>query len=113
MDEELTAIPIDVDEVPYYFEIDIDDTGEFHTFSVNYNATHDYYTVDVSKDDEDIVHGLKLTYGVPLFSALSDERLPTSNIVPRDVAGLENRVSLTNLGKTVFLFVEPVVVANG
>ena len=107
MDEEQDAIPIDVEEVPYQFEIDIDDTGEFHTIMVQYNATHDYYTLDVSYDGEVLVYGAKLTYGVPVFSAISDERLPKSNLVPRDVAGIENRVSISNLGKTVFLFVEP------
>lgn len=106
MDEEQPAVPIDVDEVPYQFEIDIDDSGEFHTFLVQYNATHDYYTLDVSKDDEVIVYGAKLTYGVPVFSAISDERLPKAELVPRDVAGIEDRVSINNLGKTVFLFVE-------
>lgn len=107
MSEEKYAIPIEPESVPYQFDIDVDDTGEYFTFQVNYNSTNDYYTLDVFKDGEAIVYGAKLTYGVPVFSALSDERLPKSILIPTDVAGFETRVSSKNLGKTVFLFVEP------
>lgn len=106
---EAYAIPIDVDAVPYRFDIEL--AADMFTFEVHHNSTNDYYTVNLEKGGEPVVYGAKLTYGVDLFGALSDTRLPMAKLVPRDVAGIETRVSRDNLGKTVFLYIEDEAVA--
>lgn len=98
------AIPIDTSAVPYRFEIEL--AAEIFEFEIHYNSMFDYYTVNLSKSGEVIVNGAKLTYGVDLFGGLNDSRLPKAKLVPRDVAGLESRVSMSNLGDTVFLYIE-------
>lgn len=97
------AVMIDTSAVPYRFDIELG--GDLFTFEVHYNTIGDYFTVHLERDGAVLVYGKKLTYGEPLFGSLSDSRLPSVELVPRDVAGLETRVSMANLGVTVFLFI--------
>lgn len=101
MDFEYLAI--DKEQVPYRFNITLG--VEQFEMRVLYNEMHDYFTFDLYKDDEVLVYGEKITYGVPLFADIFDERFPAPVIVPIDEAGLETRVGYDNLGKTVFLMV--------
>lgn len=98
------AVPIIGEDAPYRFDIEL--AGELFTFEVHYNTMGDYFTVDLERNGETLVYCKKLTYGEPLFGSLSDDRLPKVALVPRDVAGNETRVSMENLGKTVFLFID-------
>lgn len=97
------AVPIDAGAVPYRFDIELE--AELFTFEVHYNTTGDYFTVNLERDGEVLVNGKKLTYGSPLFGSLADARLPKVDLVPQDVAGIETRVGMSNLGRTVFLFI--------
>jgi hypothetical protein len=97
------AVPIDKESIPYRFDIPL--AGEIFTLEVHYNATNDFFTVDIEKNGTVLVYGEKLTYGNPLFSSLTDKRLPKVLMTPYDVARRETRVSYENLGESVFLFV--------
>lgn len=100
-------IDIDLEEVPYRFEIDLAENGEIYTLEVHYNYDHDFFTFDLSKNGEIIAYGQKAVFGVPLFSGVSDTRLPAVNIVPRTLDGTDARCGWDELGTTVFLMVEP------
>ncbi|MCM3488774.1 hypothetical protein M3689_05565 [Alkalihalophilus marmarensis] len=95
-------IPIQRENIPYRFEVELDDVFEFE---LHYNSEHDFFTVDLHKEGEVLIFGEKVVYGVPLFINYSDERFPQVTIIPTDKAGNEDRVTYDNLGHTVFLFV--------
>lgn len=95
-------IEIEKESIPYQFDIELE--GVIYTFLIDYNTTHDFFTVDLSITDVPIVTGEKMVYGSPLFSDISDERLPSFQIIPYDLSGVETRVSWENLGVSVFLY---------
>lgn len=104
MAEELQAISIDKDDVPYEFDIELG--GTMYTFLVKYNDLMDVFTVDLFKEDgAPLVYGEPLIYGRPLFDALSSVELPSVQLIPFDVADKEDRVSYDNMNETVFLYV--------
>jgi hypothetical protein len=94
-------VPIQKEQTPYRFEIVLG--AETFEIEVRYNADFDFFTIDLYKDGEALVYGEKLVYGVPLFTDVLDQRYPVLQIVPKDDAGLEERVGYSNLGETVFL----------
>ena len=94
-------VPIQKEQTPYRFEILLG--AEPFEIEVRYNADFDFFTVDLYKDGEALVYGEKLVYGVPLFVDVFDQRFPVLQLVPKDDAGLEERVGYSNLGETVFL----------
>lgn len=96
------VIPIEKDEIPYSFEMDFGE--DTFTFEIHYNAEYDFFTIDLYRDDELLVAGEKVVYGVPLFSLYPD--LFPATIVPLDVTGQAQRVTYENLGETVFLYVQ-------
>ncbi|MGG0666972.1 hypothetical protein ABE073_00325 [Lederbergia citrisecunda] len=100
---EFEYIAIETDLVPYRFDIELG--TEKYEMRVRYNELHDYFTLDLLKDEEALVYGEKIVYGVPLFSEIYDSRFPAPMIVPMDESGKETRVSYDNLNKTVFLMV--------
>lgn len=95
-------IPIDKENIPYQFEIEL--AGNVFVFEINHNVEHNFFTFDLFKDDEVLALGEKLVYGSPLFS-YADERFPEVTITPKDKSGNETRVTYDNFGETVFLFV--------
>ncbi|WP_332649657.1 phage baseplate plug family protein [Lysinibacillus sp. 54212] len=97
-------IEIEKDLIPYRFETELG--AELFEFEVHYNAHGDYFTVDLFKDGEVLVHGEKIVYGQSLFSEIYDERFPAPEIIPIDESGKETRVGWDNLNKTVFLVVD-------
>lgn len=99
----METVPIYKGEIPYRFEIMLG--AEMFEMEIRYNQAHDFFTVDLYKDGQVLVYGKKMTYGVPLFDDVADERFPILQLVPRDEAGLESAVTWDNLGKTVFLAV--------
>ncbi|CAJ1226676.1 phage baseplate plug protein [Lactiplantibacillus xiangfangensis] len=96
-------IPIDVDDLPEQFELDIDDVT--YNFGINYNEVGDFYTVDLYDEDmEPIVLGEKMVLDHPLWNSYADKRLPLRDIVPMDESGQAKAVNSETLGKIVFLF---------
>ncbi|TQR29387.1 phage baseplate plug family protein [Brevibacillus brevis] len=96
-------IEIEKEQIPYRFEIVLDDT--VFTFEVHYNSEYDFFTVDLERNGEVLATGNKLVYGVPLFSYSADERFPQVEIIPYDEAGITQEVTWTTLSETVFLYV--------
>lgn len=94
-------IEIDKELIPYTFYINL---GDIYTFTVRYNLEHDYFTVDLSLGDEDIVIGEKLIYGRKLFSHLDYKDIPQVSIIPYERAEKVGRISHDNLNKKVFLY---------
>ena len=95
-------IEIDKNMIPYRFDITLE--GETYTFQVNYNATHDFFTMDLYKNDEVIVLGEKLVYGKPLFMSAQHKDIPKTIIIPYDVSENTDRITFENLNEDVLLF---------
>ena len=94
-------IPIEKENIPYQFDISLG--NEIFTLEVNYNEAHDFFTLDLIKDDEVLVNGAKLVYGNPVFGGIEDERFPVPVITPLDESGKETDLTYDNLGVIVFL----------
>ena len=94
-------IEIEKELIPYRFEIELG--VELFEMEINYNLVHDFFTVNLYKDDEVLVLGEKVTYGVPVFEEVYDSRFPGPTIIPIDESGIEQRVTYENLNETVFL----------
>jgi len=88
--------------IPYRFDMTI--KGETYTFQVNYNATHDFFTIDLYKNDEVIVLGEKLVYGKPLFMSAQYKDIPKIIIIPYDVSENTDRITFENMNEDVLLF---------
>lgn len=95
-------IEIDKDMIPYRFDTTLE--GETYTFQVNYNATHDFFTMDLYKNDEVIVLGEKLVYGKPLFMSAQHKDIPKIIIIPYDVSENTDKITFENLNEDVLLF---------
>jgi hypothetical protein len=96
-------IPIEKENIPYRFEVELE--AEIYEMEMRYNDTYDFFTIDLYKDNEPLVYGEKVVYGVPLFSNVRDLRFPVVTITPMDEAGLEHEVTYENFQETVFLAV--------
>lgn len=101
-------IPIDKENLPEYFSIDLAD--ETFTLSFAYNAVGDYFTVslykpDESGEDEEMILGEKLTLGKPLWSDFTNQDLPAPQLIMLDLSEQEDRITWENFNKTVFLYV--------
>lgn len=96
-------IDIDKTEIPYSFEIEL--AGELFEFEINYNASFDFFTVDLFKNDGVLVVGEKLIINQPLFKNRVHNDLPKVQIIPLDRAQKETRITYDNLNETVFLFI--------
>ena len=98
----MNYIEIDKNMIPYRFDMTI--KGETYTFQVNYNATHDFFTIDLYKNDEVIVLGEKVVYGKPLFFTSQHKDVPKVTIIPYDVSENTDRITFENMNEDVLLF---------
>ena len=97
----MNYIEIDKNMIPYRFDMTI--KGETYTFQVNYNATHDFFTIDLYKNDEVIVLGEKVVYGKPLFFTSQHKDVPKVTITPYDVSENTDRITFENMNEDVLL----------
>ena len=98
---------IEVDKTQLPYNIDIVLAGEEYGLEFMYNSAADLFTCTLRKDDEVLVYGEPVIYGVPLFADVyKSELFPMLDIVPLDEAGQENTVTYENFGKTVFLTID-------
>jgi len=104
-------IPIQRDIIPYQFDITL--RGRTFTFFINYNAGHDFFTIDLYRNDVLIVAGEKIVYGRVLFVNQQHLDVPTVPIIPYDMSLNEDRVTWENLNSTVFLWLPSEGVADG
>lgn len=95
-------IQIEKDLIPYRFDIAID--GKTYTFEVHYNAENDYFTIDLYRNGQLVIAGVKIAYGRPLFAAHKYLDVPQVPIIPLDISGQTDRVTWDNLNETVFLW---------
>ncbi|MCL2415789.1 MAG: hypothetical protein FWD01_03145 [Defluviitaleaceae bacterium] len=96
-------IPIQKNLIPYQFDIRLD--GKTFTFVIRYNAQGNFFNTDLSRNGELIVAGEKIVYGRTLFVNQQHLDVPTTPIIPYDLAMNEDKVSWDNLGETVFLWI--------
>ncbi|PAE96781.1 phage baseplate plug family protein [Shouchella clausii] len=98
-------VPIDVDGLPEQFEFDME--NDMYVLQINYNETADFFTVDLyTRNMDPLVLGEKMILNQPLWSDLSVEGLPALSLVPLDESKAAQRVSKSNLMKTVFLYID-------
>lgn len=96
-------IEIDKNEIPYAFEVELG--GEIFELEINYNATYDFFTVDLFKGESPLVIGEKLILNRPLFRNRTHIDLPTTKLIPKDRAGVATRITYDNFNDTVFLYI--------
>ncbi|MEW9702821.1 hypothetical protein [Paenibacillus sp. SI8] len=97
-------IDIEKSLIPYRFDINL--AGETFTFEVHYNGDYDFFSTDLSKNGETLVHGERIVYGMPLFGDVADARFPSVRILPYDLSGNSNDVTWATLSESVFLYVD-------
>lgn len=102
MAAEYEYIPIEKELIPYRFDIILN--NKTFTFVVNYNAEHDFFTIDLYRNEELIVAGEKIVYGKVLFGYQRYTDIPEVYIIPYDLARNETRVTWDNFNETVFLW---------
>lgn len=94
---------IDKSLIPYRFDTTI--AGEVFFLEVRYAEETGIITIGLyDADEEAIVYGEPLIYGRALFDDVVDERVPLNQLVPLDLSGRETKVTLENLGDTVFVY---------
>lgn len=97
-------LPIEKEDIPYTFEIEL--AGEIFTFEFHYNERFDFFTVDLSNDNEPLVYGEKIVFNQPLFSGIADERFPKVRIIPKTEGEQMEDITYSNFYETVFLAIE-------
>lgn len=95
-------IEIEKELIPYRFNVSIE--GKTYTFEVHYNSENDYFTIDLYRNSQLVIAGVKIVYGRPLFTVHKYLDVPQVDIIPLDLSGQANRVTWDNFNKTVFLW---------
>lgn len=95
-------ISIEKNLIPYRFDIAIE--GKTYAFEVHYNSENDYFTIDLYRNGQLVIAGVKVVYGRPLFAANKYLDVPQITIIPLDASGQTDRVTWDNLNETVFLW---------
>jgi len=101
--EQRAYIDVDTSKLPEEFEIEL--AGENVFLRFDYNEQGEFFTVDLLDNAQNpIILGEKLAYGRRLWSDFTKPGIPQIDIVPFDISGQENTVTLDNFGQTVFLY---------
>lgn len=96
-------INIDKNQIPYEFEIVLDNNT--FQFELNYNSVGDFFTVSLKKDHIKIIDNYKVVYNVELFENLKHLEVPKVVIKPFDTTGNAGKADYDNLNEDVFLYV--------
>lgn len=106
--ENISYIPVTASDVPISFRMALD--GRTYLFAFDYNEHFDFFTCTIATasvleaSNEVLVSGEPLRYGMPLFYASPDERLPSSLLIPLCLDGDDiSRITYENFGKEVLL----------
>lgn len=105
------VIEIEKDRVPYEFDISL--ANETFRIGVEYNETAEFFTLKLSKRNEEtggydeVCAGEPIVYGVPLWKDVyRSGKFPLPVITPYDESGDSNSVTFDNFGRLVFLTIE-------
>ena len=99
------TIAINKELIPYTFSILLG--GEIYDFRVDYNESHGFFTLGLSKNGVLICSGEKIVYGKPLFQEIFEQgKFPAIEIVPFDISGENTEVTFDNLSDTVHLIID-------
>lgn len=102
------VIPIDKDALPERFDIELG--AELFSLAIDYNATGDFFTVDVyvkgtEAEDIPLVLGEKLVLNLPLWGSIRRDDLPAPTLIPMDVGNQAKRITYDNFMTSVFLYI--------
>lgn len=103
-------IPIDVNDLPDIFDIEIVD--EVYTLRVDYNRFADYYTVTIQKDGITLLEQEPLVLGQLVGIDIPDPRLPRIDLRVMDETAQATDAGQGNFGNNVKLYFD-VVDPNG
>lgn len=103
-------IPIDVDNLPDIFDINLED--EAYTFRIDYNRFSDYYTATIMKDGVTLLEQEPLLINQLVGFDLPDKRLPRIDIRVMDETGQATDAGMGQLSQNVQLYLD-VVDPNG
>ncbi|MEH7214786.1 hypothetical protein V7079_22775 [Priestia megaterium] len=100
-------IPVNKEELPEQFELDLAD--ETFVFEFNYNQVGDFFTVDLyNVQREPIIMGEKLVLNEPLWQGSINSRLPAPTLVVLDEAQKETFITFDNFMVTTFLCIDDI-----
>lgn len=103
-------IPIDVNDLPDIFDIEIVD--EVYTLRVDYNRFADYYTVTIQKDGTTLLQQEPLILGQLVGIDIPDPRLPRIDMRVMDETAQATDAGQGNFGDNVKLYFD-VIDPNG
>lgn len=93
----ILEIPIRSDLPAYNFQINLE--GTVFTLHFRYNSRSERWFMDINDtDDEQIVVGIPLLYGLPLVDRYKDERLPLGRFIIVDETGEERNPTRDGFG---------------
>ena len=99
------TISINKSLIPYTFSILLG--GEMYDLRIDYNKTHGFFTIGLSKDGEVVCSGEKIVYGKPLFDEVFVKgKFPSLVVIPYDLSGANNAVTFDNLTDVVQLIID-------
>ena len=98
----MNFIDINKDLIPYQFDMTL--ANETYTFGVFYNVENDFFTLDLFKNNIQVVAGEKLVYERPLFLTSQHKDIPKVDIIPYDLTSKTERITYENFNEQVFLF---------
>lgn len=99
-------IPVDVDDLPDIFDIDL--AGETYTFRIDYNQVADYYTVTVYYEDKAVISQEPLLLGQRIGSSLPGAGLPAVDLRVIDESGQAEDAGAGNFGNTVQIYLDTI-----
>lgn len=99
-------LPVDKNQIPVTMNVFVEDVQ--YTFTFNYNATYDFFTIDLASAIEpiqnEIIIGEKLILQKPLFTT-RDIPFKNTLFIPMDISRLQPRITWDNFGNDVLIYV--------
>lgn len=101
----ILEIPVRADIPAYQFQITLD--GTVYTLKFRFNVRMDRWIMDIADTDEEaILSGIPMLYGLPLVQRFELEELPPGKFVVVDETGEERNPTRTGFGDDFKLLYE-------
>lgn len=97
-------IPIDTDNLPDTFDIDL--AGENYTLRIDYNSVADFYTITIMQDDETILEQEPVVLNQLVGIDIPDSRLPKTDLRVMDETGNATDAGKAELGYDVQIYLD-------